>query len=148
MRDRGPVTENTADTADTDPPPTWPEETVPILRASDAAASLEWYERLGFVEEWTHRFTPTSPAFVSIRRGSPGTGVRIFLSEHRGDAQPDGLLYLRVTDVAPVAAAFGAEIHDSGARHEVSLVDPDGNRVRVGSLTGRSEPGYSYPDAG
>jgi hypothetical protein len=126
----------------------WPEETVPILRVSEASTALRWYERLGFEEEWTHRFTPTSPAFVSIRRGSPGTGVRIFLSEHRGDAQPNGLLYLRVTDVAPVAAAFEAEIHDSGARYEVSLVDPDGNRVRVGSLTGRSEPGYRYPDAG
>jgi catechol 2,3-dioxygenase-like lactoylglutathione lyase family enzyme len=137
-----------SDVPDNDAVPEWPEETVPILRVSEAAAALRWYERLGFEEEWTHRFTPTSPAFVSIRRGSPGTGVRIFLSEHRGDARPDGLLYLRVTDVAPVAAAFGAEVHDSGARHEVSLVDPDGNRVRVGSLTGRSEPGYSYPDAG
>jgi catechol 2,3-dioxygenase-like lactoylglutathione lyase family enzyme len=136
------------DVTDEDAVTEWPEETVPILRVSEASAALRWYERLGFEEEWTHRFTPTSPAFVSIRRGSPGTGVRIFLSEHRGDARPDGLLYLRVTDVAPVAAAFGAEVHDSGARHEVSLVDPDGNRVRVGSLTGRSEPGYSYPDAG
>lgn len=118
---------------------------MPVLRVADAAVALRWYERLGFEEEWTHRFEPGLPAFVSIRRGSPGTGVRIFLSEHRGDAVPNGLVYLRVSDVAPVAAEFGVEIHDSGARYEVALVDPDGNRVRVGSPTGRREPGYTYP---
>jgi catechol 2,3-dioxygenase-like lactoylglutathione lyase family enzyme len=123
----------------------WPEETVPILRVSDASAAVQWYNRLGFEEEWTHRFEPGFPAFVSVRRGSPGTGVRIFLSEHRGDAEPNGLLYLRVADIAPVATEFGVEVHDSGARHEVGLVDPDGNRIRVGALTGRSEPGYAYP---
>jgi len=128
--------------------PVWPEETVPILRVSDAGAALRWYRRLGFEEEWTHRFEPGFPAFASIRRGTPGTGVRIFLSEHHGDAQPNGLLYLRVSDVAPVAAEFGVEVHDSGARYEVGLVDPDGNRIRVGSLTGRSEPGYTYAEDG
>jgi catechol 2,3-dioxygenase-like lactoylglutathione lyase family enzyme len=124
----------------------WPEETIPILRVADAGAALRWYGRLGFEEEWTHRFEPGLPAFVSVRRGTPGTGVRIFLSEHRGDAQPNGLLYLRVADVAPVATEFGVDVHDSGARVEVSLEDPDGNRLRLGALTGRSEPGYTYPD--
>lgn len=124
----------------------WAEETIPILRVGDAEAALRWYGRLGFEEEWTHRFGPGSPAFVSVRRGSPGSGVRIFLSEHKGDAEPNGLLYLRVTDVGPIAAEFGVEIADSGARHEVGLVDPDGNRIRVGALTGRTEPGYTYPD--
>jgi catechol 2,3-dioxygenase-like lactoylglutathione lyase family enzyme len=124
---------------------TWPEETIPILRVADAAVALRWYERLGFVEEWTHCFEPGFPAFMSIRRGSPGTGVRIFLSEHRGDAVPDGLLFLRVCDVAPIAAEFDVEIHDSGARHEVKLADPDGNRVRIGAPTGRTEPGYTFP---
>jgi hypothetical protein len=127
--------------------PAWPEETVPILLVTDASASLPWYARLGFEEEWTHRFEPGFPAFVSVRRGSPGDGVRIFLSEHHGDAQPNGLLYLRVTDIAPIAAAFDAEIQDSGARYEVSLVDPDGNRIRVGALTRRTEPGYTVPGA-
>ena len=100
----------------------WPEEPVPILRVSDArSAAAQWYNRLGFEEEWTHRFKPDFPAFLSVRRGSPGTGVRIFLSEHRGDAEPNGLLYLRVADIAPVATEFGVEVHDSGARHEVGL---------------------------
>lgn len=125
---------------------TWPEETIPILRVSDAAASLRWYARLGFVEEWTHRFEPTFPAFVSVRRGEPGTGVRLFLSEHTGDAQPGGLVYVRVADVRPVGAEFGVEVHDEGgSRLDIELVDPDGNRLRVGSPTGRTEPGYTAP---
>jgi hypothetical protein len=89
--------------------------------------------------------TPACPPSCSIRRGSPGDGARIFLSEHTGDAVPDGLVYLRVGDIAPVAAEFGAEVHDSGARHEVGLVDPDGNRIRVGAPSGGTEPGYAYP---
>jgi catechol 2,3-dioxygenase-like lactoylglutathione lyase family enzyme len=139
------VSESTINRDPDGTPAAWPEETIPILRVSDAGTALEWYRRLGFEEEWTHRFEPGFPAFVSIRRGEPGTGVRIFLSEHRGDAVPNGLLYLRVTDVAPVATEFGVEIDDSGARYEVSLVDPDGNRLRLGALTGRSEPGYTFP---
>jgi catechol 2,3-dioxygenase-like lactoylglutathione lyase family enzyme len=128
--------------------PSWAEETIPVLHVSDAAEALARYRRLGFEEEWTHRFEPGFPAFASIRRGTPGTGVRIFLSEHHGDAQPNGLLYLRVSDVAPVAAEFGVDVHDSGARYEVGLVDPDGNRIRVGSPTGRTEPGYTYAENG
>jgi Glyoxalase superfamily protein len=122
--------ESTIDGEAEDTRPAWPEETVPILHVADAGAALRWYGRLGFDEEWTHRFEPDFPAFVSIRRGNPGTGVRIFLSEHRGDAEPNGLLYLRVSDIAPIATEFGVEINDSGARYEVDLVDPDGNRVR------------------
>jgi len=124
---------------------TWPEETIPILRVADAAVALGWYERLGFVEEWTHRFETGFPAFMSIRRGSPGTGVRIFLSEHRGTVS-NGQLFLRVSDVAPIAAEFDVEIDDSsGSRYEVGLVDPDGNRVSIGAPTGRTAPGYTYP---
>jgi catechol 2,3-dioxygenase-like lactoylglutathione lyase family enzyme len=147
LRHHGAVEESAISDDPCDARLTWAEETVPILRVADAGAAVQWYKRLGFEEEWTHRFEPDLPAFVSIRRGSSGTGVRIFLSEHRGDAEPNGLLYLRVTDIAPVATEFGVEIHDSGARHEVGLIDPDGNRIRVGALTGRPEPGYTYPDA-
>jgi catechol 2,3-dioxygenase-like lactoylglutathione lyase family enzyme len=125
----------------------WPEETIPVLRIADAARALAWYGRLGFVEEWTHRFEPGLPAFVSVRRGPPGEGVRIFLSEHRGDAPENGLLYLRVADVAPLAAEFGVEVEDAGPRLEVSLKDPDGNRIRAGAVTGRprEEGQYTFP---
>ncbi|MET7802392.1 glyoxalase superfamily protein, partial [Streptomyces decoyicus] len=61
------------------------EEIIPILRVEDAAAAVEWYERLGFAKQWEHRFETGLPAFVEVARG----GVRLFLSEHEGDAHPD-----------------------------------------------------------
>ena len=103
---------------------------VPFLRAADARASAEWWARLGFEVEWEHRFAPDLPLFLALRRGDDV----LFLSEHRGDARPDTLLYLYVEDADAVAAAFGASAADTpwGTR-EVELRDPDGNRVRVGA---------------
>ncbi|MEV5756876.1 hypothetical protein ACIQHU_17355 [Streptomyces tendae] len=34
------------------------EEVVPILRVRDAGAAVRWYARLGFVQQWEHRFEP------------------------------------------------------------------------------------------
>ena len=65
-------------------------DVVPFLHAADARASAEWWARLGFEVEWEHRFGPAFPLFLALRRGDS----RIFLSEHRGDARPDTLLYL------------------------------------------------------
>jgi catechol 2,3-dioxygenase-like lactoylglutathione lyase family enzyme len=106
------------------------DESIPILRADDAARAVSWYERLGFVKEWEHRFDPSFPAFVSIARD--GT-ARLFLSEHRGDAQPDTLVYLRVADVDAIAREFDSEIIDQPWGRELHLTDPDGNRLRVGT---------------
>lgn len=105
------------------------EEVIPILRVTDAAAAAAWYRRLGFVQRWEHRFEPGLPAFVEVARGD----VRLFLSEHEGDARPDTLVYLRVNDVDAVAAEFGAETEDAPWAREVELRDPDGNRLRVGT---------------
>jgi ribosomal protein S18 acetylase RimI-like enzyme len=69
-------------------------EVIPILRVANAASAVSWYERLGFTKEWEHRFEPGMPAFVSIARGR----ARLFLSEHQGDARPDTLVYLVVSD--------------------------------------------------
>jgi hypothetical protein len=44
------------------------EEVIPILRVSDAFAAAAWYKRLGFSQEWEHRFEPGLPAFVSVAR--------------------------------------------------------------------------------
>ncbi|MFE5796702.1 glyoxalase superfamily protein [Streptomyces sp. NPDC056503] len=105
------------------------EEVIPVLRVEDAAVAVVWYERLGFVQQWVHRFEPGFPAFVEVARGK----VRMFLSEHEGDARPDTLVYLRVRDVDAVAAEFGARIEEAPWAREVELRDPDGNRVRVGT---------------
>ncbi|MCX5169681.1 glyoxalase superfamily protein [Streptomyces antibioticus] len=105
------------------------EEVIPVLRVADAAAAVTWYERLGFAQQWEHRFEPGFPAFVEVARG----GVRLFLSEHTGDARPDTLVYLRVRDVDAVAAEFGVPVEHAPWAREVELRDPDGNRLRVGT---------------
>lgn len=108
------------------------EEVIPILYVEDAGAATAWYARLGFGKQWEHRFEPGFPAFVEVARGP----VRLFLSEHRGDALPDTLVYLRVRDVDAVAAEFGVTARDQPWAREVELRDPDGNRVRVGTPSG------------
>ena len=132
----------------TSPVGPWPEETIPILRVTDADVAVRWYERLGFEEEWRHRYEPGFPAFVSVRRGGDGPGVRLFLSEHRGDAVPGATVYLRVDDVAPIAAEFAVDVEDAVSRLEVRLTDPDGNRLSIGARTGRPAEGYTYNGRG
>jgi catechol 2,3-dioxygenase-like lactoylglutathione lyase family enzyme len=105
------------------------EEVIPVLRVSNAAAAAAWYQRLGFAQEWEHRFEPGFPAFVSVARG----GVRLFLSEHTGDARPDTLIYLRLRDLDAVAEEFGAAVEQAPGGPEVQLRDPDGNRLRIGT---------------
>ncbi|MFI6983179.1 glyoxalase superfamily protein [Embleya sp. NPDC050154] len=105
------------------------EQAIPILRVADAAESVTWYARLGFVREWEHRFEPDLPAFVDIARGD----VHLFLSEHTGDATPDTLVYLRVADIDEVAREFGVPVEEAPWAREVHLSDPDGNRLRLGT---------------
>jgi hypothetical protein len=107
------------------------EEVIPILRVSNAAEAVTWYGRLGFVQEWEHRFEPGLPAFVSVARGR----MRLFLSEHRGDARPDTLVYLRVDDVEAIAAEFGVTVEQAPWAGEIELRDADNNRLRIGTPT-------------
>jgi catechol 2,3-dioxygenase-like lactoylglutathione lyase family enzyme len=104
------------------------EAVVPVLRVVDAARAVRWYERLGFHKEWEHQFEPGFPWFVSVARGE----VRLYLSEHKGDAPPDGLVHLYVSDIDAVSAEFGIPVDEEGlAGRECDLEDPDGNRLRV-----------------
>jgi catechol 2,3-dioxygenase-like lactoylglutathione lyase family enzyme len=104
------------------------EEVVPVLRVGDAARAVAWYERLGFRKEWEHQFEPGFPWFVSVARSR----VRLYLSEHTGDARPDTLLHLYVEDVDAVAEEFGVAVDEEGlAGRQCELRDPDGNRLRV-----------------
>lgn len=105
-------------------------EAVPILRVADADVAVKWYERLGFAKQWEHRFDPDCPAFVSIVCG----GTRLFLSEHRGDARPDTLVHLFVSDVDAVEAEFGRPTGEPPYGCEFELRDPDGNRLRIRRL--------------
>jgi catechol 2,3-dioxygenase-like lactoylglutathione lyase family enzyme len=110
-------------------PPAVREEAIPVLRVRDADRAARWYARLGFARQWEHRFEPGLPAFVEVARGA----VRLFLSEHVGDARPGTLVYLRVTDVDAVAGEFGVTAEDVPWAREIELTDPDGNRLRVGT---------------
>jgi catechol 2,3-dioxygenase-like lactoylglutathione lyase family enzyme len=103
------------------------EEVIPILRVADAENAVSWYERLGFEKQWEHRFEPGFPAFVSVARGD----MRLFLSEHEGDARPDTLLHIWVDDVDAVGAEFGVSPEEQPWGREIELRDPDGNRLRI-----------------
>ena len=102
-------------------------EVIPVLHVADAAAAIAWYGRLGFTEQWVHRFEAGCPAFVSIARGR----ARLFLSEHRGDARPGTLVVLEVSDVDAVVAEFGRPDGEPPYGCELELRDLDGNRLRI-----------------
>lgn len=105
---------------------------VPILRVADAEASIAWYSRLGFREQFRHRFEPGSPLYVGVARGA----AALHLSEHAGDANPGGLVYLYVPDVDKLAAACDVTtIDDMPWGRDFEVTDPDGNRIRVGTPT-------------
>lgn len=104
------------------------EEVVPVLYVEDAGRAVAWYERLDFAKEWEHQFEPGFPWFVSVARGS----VRLYLSEHKGDARADTLIHLYVTNIDAVSEEFGIPVDEEGlAGRDCDLVGPDGNRLRV-----------------
>ena len=104
------------------------EEVIPVLHVEDAGRAVDWYRRLGFDKEWEHQFEPGFPWFVSVARGR----VRLYLSEHKGDARPNTLIHLNVKDIDAVAREFGMPVDEEGlAGRECDLEDPDGNRLRV-----------------
>jgi len=107
-------------------------QAIPVLRVADAGHAVAWYERLGFSQEWEHRFGPSFPAFVSMVRDGD---ARVYLSEHEGDAKPGALLYLKLPSLKVIADEFSTVVIDQPWGEEVHLTDPDGNRVRVGTAT-------------
>ncbi|MEZ5329570.1 MAG: glyoxalase superfamily protein [Verrucomicrobiales bacterium] len=100
------------------------------FRVNDARESSKWYARLGFDVEGGHQFAPGMPYYLFLKRGDN----LLHLSEHKGDAKPDSLVYFYVNDVDAVAAEFGEKVKSQpwGCR-EVWLKDPDGNRLRIGT---------------
>lgn len=68
---------------------------VPILHVKHALETAKWYARLGFTVEGEHRFAPGMPLYLFLRCGSNV----LHLSEHKGDARPNTLVYFYVNDV-------------------------------------------------
>jgi catechol 2,3-dioxygenase-like lactoylglutathione lyase family enzyme len=104
------------------------EELIPIFHVADAMRTAAWYARLDFEIEGEHRFAPTLPLYLFLRRGD----VRLHLSEHKGDARPGALVYFWVDEVDGIAAEFGVEVVQQPWARQVDLQDPDGNRLRIG----------------
>lgn len=112
----------------------------PIVRVKDARRSVGWYERIGFRIEFEHQFADGMPFYVGISRGA----MRIHLSEHRGDARPGTLIYLYVDDVDALAAALGVtHVDEMPWGRDFVVKDPDGNRLRIGTVPEVAERGGS-----
>ena len=107
------------------------DQLVPVLRVADAQKAAEWYSsRLGFQIGFENRYSPEFPAYVEVTNGD----LAIHLSELPGDATPDTLIFIYVDDLEATASAHSLDIIETTWSREVRLVDPDGNRVRLGEL--------------
>ena len=70
--------------------------------------------------------------FVELSNGN----MHVLLSEHAGDADYGSSIYFRVRNVEAFVADFLPEVELREMEHgmkEVSLMDPDENRIRIGS---------------
>lgn len=106
---------------------------VPILRVADAAASVEWFGRIGFEQIFEHRFAAGMPAYVGIQRDD----AVIHLSEHTGDSPGPSLIYVWVESIDPLAALFGVTPDEMPWARDFEVADLDGNRIRLAeALTG------------
>jgi len=111
---------------------------IPQLRIASASRSLEFYVGgLGFTVDWKHQFEPGFPLFVRLTR----TGQTIFLTEHVGDCEVGGAVYFVVPDVDRCYAEFSGRgvsaaeppTETSWGTREMTITDPDGNRLRFAS---------------
>jgi hypothetical protein len=107
------------------------EELVPIFRVADGHATAAWYSRLGFEVVGEHRFTPDLPLYLFLRRGD----VHLHLSEHAGDAPPHSVAYFYVDDVDDLATELGETVIVQPWGREIRLTDPNGNRLRIGTVS-------------
>jgi catechol 2,3-dioxygenase-like lactoylglutathione lyase family enzyme len=114
----------------------------PELRTTDWDRTKAFYvDGLGFAVDWEHRFETDLPVFAQLSR----EGLSLFISGHGADARVGAAAYLFVTDVDAwyrdftgrgVQPALAPRDMDYGIR-EMTILDPDGNRLRFGTQIGR-----------
>jgi catechol 2,3-dioxygenase-like lactoylglutathione lyase family enzyme len=119
----------------------------PVLRVSDASASVDYYTRiLGF--KINFQFPEQNPFFVSVSRGK----CCLFLSE--GDqGNPGGWVWIDGKNVEALHEEFraaGAKIRHPPTNYswalEMQVEDPDGNVLRFGSDPKKDEPEGEWLD--
>lgn len=107
---------------------------VPALRIRSYQASIAFYSKLGFEEQWQHQFETGLPVFASISL----QGMEIFLTEHAEDCAFGGLVHFYVADVDECYAQFrqrGVPVEQPPGNslgpdiRDLLVVDPDGNRL-------------------
>ncbi|PVZ20466.1 MULTISPECIES: glyoxalase superfamily protein [unclassified Pseudomonas] len=117
------------------PPAVTLDRAVPVLRSFDEAKAREFYlDFLGFGIEFEHRYEPTLPLYLGIRRGP----LVLHLSEHHGDACPGATVLIPVKGLEALrdelqAKQYGyarPEIVDQGWGRTLEVADPFGNRLR------------------
>jgi hypothetical protein len=109
---------------------------VPALKLRSHEASQVFYDKLGFEEQWNHRFETGHPVFASISCD----GMEIFLTEHTGDCQFGGLVHFYVANVDQCDSRFrqrGVTVKEPPSNshgqdiRDMLVMDPDGNRLSL-----------------
>jgi catechol 2,3-dioxygenase-like lactoylglutathione lyase family enzyme len=108
---------------------------IPILRIFSEDKAREFYlDFLGFTVDWEHRFEPTAPLYLQIRRGD----LILHLSEHYGDATPGMSVFARVHGIDELHQELLAKNYPYARPgvdsvpwgREMQIADPFGNRLR------------------
>lgn len=123
---------------------------IPALRITNYEQSKRFYvEGMGFRIDWEHRFEPGFPVFMQVSRD----GLTIYLTEHRGDCQPGGLVHFFVPNVddwyqaltrsipgvrAGLCRLDGPPNESIPGLRDMTVVDPDGNQLRICTRLGKA----------
>jgi catechol 2,3-dioxygenase-like lactoylglutathione lyase family enzyme len=135
------------------------QKVIPALRMTNFEESKRFYtDGLGFKVDWEHRFKPNFPVFMQVSRDE----MTIYLSEHRGDCQPGGLVHFFVPNVdawyeelrqtiprvrAGVCSLVGPPSEGIPGLRDMTVIDPDGNKLRICTRLKERSPseGYTVP---
>src|SRR5207244_709771 len=98
--------------------PSITEELVPVFRVSKTDAAIPWYRRLGFTLEIEHSSGPALDRTMAVlKRGE----LILILSDRDKRETFDGIIYLRVADIAPIAAEFDVPLQNSPMGRHIEL---------------------------